>query len=214
MNRPLGSFTVSLLVAALGSPAAAQTQSAEPRPAPVVIVPGGLRASVLATHLSAGNQEFDFTVAGLRAYLDSTKSSDPHLYAQLAPDLEHLESRTTAARVALLAGLGLGVASTIYAFGGRKDCVAPPVTDPAFAEHAAAWGACNDDNMRTTVTFTLIGLGSVIAGGAAWLAITPSRSDLFDLVNKHNRVSHTPLQYRIGYDPTRALAYGTATLIF
>jgi hypothetical protein len=42
------------------------------------------------SHLTVGHQTFDASVAGLRAYLDSIKSTEPKLYAQLAPDVERL----------------------------------------------------------------------------------------------------------------------------
>jgi hypothetical protein len=169
---------------------------------------------VLPSHLSIGNQQFDASLTGFREYLDRTKVSDPRLYTQLAPDLDRLESRAQTARLILVAGLVGGVVSGIYAIGGRKDCPGPIVTDPAFAAKTAAWGTCNDNNMRMTATFTLVGMGSIMAGAVGYWAIGPKRRDILELVNKHNRLSQEPLHIELGFNPTRGFAYGGATIAF
>jgi hypothetical protein len=189
----------------MAGPAAASAPSPLPEPPPDFAPP---------SHLRAGNQLFDVSTAGLRAYLETIRTSDPPLYAQLAPDLEKLESRTRLARVALLTGLGVGLASTLYGIIGGKDCPAPSVDDPHFATSSAAWGACNHDNIRTMTTFGLIGAGAFLAGGLAWAAITPGHSDLLALVNKNNRAGREPLRLDLGYDPAQRLAYGGAALVF
>jgi hypothetical protein len=171
--------------------------------------------TVLPSHLSIGDQQFDASLAGFRAYLETTKVSDTPLYAQLAPDLDRLESRAETARMVLVAGLVGGVASGIYAIAGRKSCPGPAVTDPDFQAKTAAWGACNDDNMRMTTTFAFIGLGSLIAGAVGAWAIGPGRADLLDLVNKHNRLHQEPLRIELGFNPSRGgFAYGGAAVVF
>ena len=60
--------------------------------------------SVVSSHLASGSQLFEETVAGLRAYIDSIKAAEPQLYAQLAPDVEHLESQQATARTVLVGG--------------------------------------------------------------------------------------------------------------
>jgi hypothetical protein len=177
---------------------------------PVVADPVPVRP----THLDIGHQTFDASLTGLRAYLETTKLTNPPLYAQLAPDLERLESRATLARAVLIAGLGLGTVSFIYALVGRRDCTQPSINDPAFSVDTAAWDACNRNNLRTSATFGLLGVGSMFAGSVAWFALTPGRADFFDFVNKHNRLSPEPLNFRVGYDPARRFAYGGATLAF
>jgi hypothetical protein len=222
MKKILLGFRVWLLCALIGnSPSAGAAESppagegAQAARAPAfVTVPIAYGGSALSDHIVMGNQVFETSVAGLRSYLDSIQSTDPRLYVQLNPDLQGLEARRTGARMVLLAGLGVGVASAAYAFLGQKDCHAPLVTDPAFAADSAAWGACNDDNMHKATTFTLVGLGAVIAGAAGWFALTPGRSEYFDFVNKHNRLSPQPLQFQIGYDGARRLATGGAELTF
>jgi hypothetical protein len=220
MKNILVGLRVCLLSALIGSVArAAESPPAgEVRPvapaATFVTAPLVYGGSTLSDHIVVGNQLFETSVAGLRSYLDSIQSSEPQLYVQLNPDLHRLEARQTGARVVFLAGLGVGAASAAYAFLGQKDCHAPLVTDPAFAADSAAWGACNDDNTRKATTFTLLGLGALVAGAAGWLALTPGRSDYFDFVNKHNRLSPQPLQFQIGYDGARRLATGGAGLTF
>jgi hypothetical protein len=166
------------------------------------------------THLSIGNQQFDGSVRGLRAYLETTKATDPKLYAQLAPDLESLEARQTNAMTALAVGAVAGMAAGIFAIMGRSDCPLPAVTDPDFAAKSAAWGACNEDNMQHLMIFGLMGFGAVTAGAIAAWASAPKRSDIMDFVNKHNRLSPDPLHFELGYDPTHQYAFAGASVFF
>ena len=170
--------------------------------------------TVVPSHLRIGDQQFDASVAGFRAYLETTKVSDAPLYAQLAPDLVRLESRFEVARLVLVAGLMGGLVSGIYAFAGGKSCPEPAITEPNFAAKSAAWGACNGDNMRMTSTFAFISLGSFFVGTVGALAIAPGRADLLELVNKHNRLHPQPLRLEIGFNPTQGFAYGRAGVAF
>jgi hypothetical protein len=169
---------------------------------------------VIPTHLAIDDQIYEVSVGGLRAYIESIKATQPQLYAQLAPDVEHLESQRGAAIAVLVAGLAVGVASTIYAFAGRKACPDPSITDPNFAADSAAWGQCNDDNMTHSATFVFVGMAAAAAGGFGAFAIYPSRSQLLEVVNKNNRLSPTPLRLNLGYDPTHQFAFAGATLSF
>src|SRR5262245_13063514 len=63
----------------------------------ILPVPVGSSRTKIPTHLRAGNQYYDASVAGLRAYVDSTKATDPQLYAQLAPEVDALEARANGA---------------------------------------------------------------------------------------------------------------------
>ena len=164
--------------------------------------------------LSIREQYFDATVGGLRGYLETIRSDDPELYARLDPRLSELETRQRAAVAVLVVGVGVGLVSTVYAFAGRKSCASPSVNDPNFAADMDAWGRCNDDNMRTTTTFALVGLGAVLVGGAVSAAIVPWRSDILEIVNEHNRLSREPLRWQLGYDPTHRTAIAGASLAF
>lgn len=171
--------------------------------------------TLLPSHLSIGDQQFDASLAGFRAYLKTAKMTDAQLYAQLAPDLERLESRAETARLVLVVGLVAGLASGIYAIAGNKSCPDPAITNPDFAAKMAAWGACNQDNVRMTETFALISLGAFLAGSVGAWAMGPGRADLLDLVNKHNRLHQPPLHIELGYDPSRrGFAYCGATVVF
>ena len=170
--------------------------------------------TTLASSLTIRGQYFDATVEGLRRYLETIRSNDPQLYAHLDPELSKLESRRNTALAVLLAGVGLGVVSTVYGFAGKKSCASPSVTDPSFAADADAWGRCNDDNMRTTATFTAVGLGAALAGLAISAALFPRRSDIFGIVNEHNRLSHEPLRWQLGYEPIHRTALAGASLSF
>lgn len=180
-------------------------------PSPTPIAEG---APVIPNHLVAGNQIFEANLTGLRAYLESIKGTDPRLYAQLAPDVERLESKRTAARTALVAGVVAGLAAGIYGFAGRPDCQEPSINDPDFAAKSDAWGACNEHNIKMMATFGFIGVGAIAAGAVAAWALAPSRSDLLDVINENNRQSREPLRLQLGYDPSRDFAFAGAALTF
>lgn len=170
--------------------------------------------TVASSHLSIGNQVFEANVGGLRAYIDSIKDTQPQLYAQLAPDVQHLESRQHAALAVLFGGLAVGTASTIYAFASRNSCPEPALSDPNFAADSAAWGTCNQNNDARSATFLVVGLAAAAAGAFGAFAIAPVRSDILEVTNKHNRLSPTPLRLDLGYDPTHQLAFAGAALTF
>jgi hypothetical protein len=165
-------------------------------------------------HLEVGNQVFDGSLSGFRTYLDAKRTTDPQLFAQLDPQVRNLESQVTTAREVLVAGLIVGLVSTVYAFTGRKTCSEPAITDPNFAADSQAWGDCNSDNIDHLAAFTGIGLGAIALGGIAAYAVSPHRSDLLNLVNEHNRLSHEPIRLQLGYDPTSRLALGGVSTAF
>ena len=217
LRSSMASAMASALVATFVGRANAQTQSMEPpmAPPPVTSCTYGTSCTrVLPIRLSTGNQQFDLSVAGLRNYLETTRTTEPQLFGQLAPDLDRLEASATTARVFFIAGLTLGAASLAYAVLGGKTCTSPTVDDPTFGKDIEAWSACNDDDLRMHAEFGLLGLGSLLAGGAAWLALSPSRADLLAFVNKHNRLSRQPLHFEVGYDPARHLSQSGVTLAF
>jgi hypothetical protein len=75
----------------------------------------------------------------------------------LSADVASLESREDTAKVALVGGLAVGLASVIYGVASGDTCTSPEVTDPNFGADAAAWGACNDRNMSKMATFGFLG---------------------------------------------------------
>jgi len=168
----------------------------------------------IPNHLVVGNQIFEADVTGLRAYIESIKATQPQLYAQLAPDVEGLESERTTARTVLAIGVVAGLALGIYGFAGRPDCQEPSLNDPDFAAKSDAWGACNEHNINMMALFGFLGVGAITAGAAGAWAISPSRSDLLEVVNKNNRLSPEPLRLQLGYDPSHQLAFAVASLTF
>ncbi len=165
-------------------------------------------------HLQIGSQQYDASPAGFRAYVETLKAVDPSLYGQLAPDVARLEAKRDTAISALIAGVAVGVASTIYGIASRDTCTGPAVTDPNFGADTEAWGACNDRNLTRMATFSFIGLGAVLVGGVIAWVNQPGRPDIMELVNKHNRLNKQPLQLQIGYDPTQRFAFSGATVSF
>jgi hypothetical protein len=176
--------------------------------ASVPVYSGVQQTYVTPEHLKVGGQVFDASVSGFRAYLDTKRTSDPQLFAALDPKVANLESRVAAGRAVFVVGALVGLGSVGYAIFGRKTCTQPPVTDPSFAADSVAWNACNDDNLRTSATFGLIGVGAFALGGVGWWLLAPKRSDLLDLVNTNNAASHDTMRLQLGYDPTSHLALG------
>ena len=205
MTRLRLSFGVSLLMASVVLPHAAWAQPG------VIVHPYG---GHLPEHLQFGDQHFDASVAGLRAYVDSIKSGDPGLWGQIAPDVASLESRQSSAKAALALGVVAGVATAIYGFASTDNCVGPTLSDPNFGADSATWGACNQRNISKMATFTFLGAGIMVVGGVIAYASSPGRQDLLDVVNKNNRLSKQPLQLQLGYDPVQRFAFSGATVSF
>jgi hypothetical protein len=139
-------------------------------------------------HLAAGGQYFDASPSGFQDYLNSIKTTNPNLFAQLAPDADQLEKQVVLGRTLIAIGMVAGAATTLAGFAA--------------------------DNRTTTETCTLVGAGLLLTGAVAGVAVGPSRDDLVDLVNKHNRLTPPPLQLQLGYDPAQHLASAGATLSF
>jgi hypothetical protein len=119
----------------------------------------------VSEHLRVGHQTFDASVAGLRAYLDTIKSSDPNIYRQFDADVARLESKKTVAEIALLGGVALGVAGFDYwLMGGETG--------------------------RTPIA--ALGIGALLVGSMIALVNWPGRQDLLDVINRHNRVTAPP----------------------
>src|SRR5262249_4100731 len=97
---------------------------------------------VVPTHLEIGNQYFDASPAGFRNYLETIKSSNPQLYAQLSPDVDRLQSQQATAFTLLAVGAVAGIATGVYGFATRSSCVEPPLSDPNFGADSQAWGDC------------------------------------------------------------------------
>jgi hypothetical protein len=206
MTKHAVSFGVALLVAGVVAPRAGRAQAGP--------AASTQEALVIPAHLQAGNQRFDASVSGLRAYLESIHSSDPAVYRKLAPDMARLEAREDTAEAVLVGGIVVGLASAVYGVAARDTCAQPSVTDPNFGADSQAWGACNQRNVSRMATFGALGVGTAIVGGVVAYLTFPRRQDLMDLVNKNNRLSKEPLQWQVGYDPVRRFAFSGATVSF
>jgi hypothetical protein len=210
MTNVRASFRLSLLAAGI---LASRPGHAKADEGPQIQIRAGAKV-VIPQHLQIGNQQFDASVTGLRAYVESIKASDPGLYGQLAPDVAHLELREDIAKGALAGGIVVGLASVIYGFSSGNNCVEPSITDPNFAADTQAWGACNHANISRMATFGFLGVGAMLVGSAVAFATWPKHQELMDLMNKNNRLSKQPLQWQVGYDPTQRAAFTGATVSF
>jgi hypothetical protein len=196
----VGALVFTFAAVAAAPPAAARLRSGQ------VTIP---------THLTVGDNVFEGNFAGLRAYLDMTKITDPALFAQLSPELERLESRVAMGYGIFAVGATVGLAATVYAFVGRTDCPTAQLTDPNFSAAVDRSFACHEQNMRMTLTASLIGLGAVAAGAVGGLAIAPGRSEMMSFVNRHNGLGgREPIRFQLGYDPSRRFAHSGIAFSF
>ena len=205
MTRYRVSIAMSLLIAGVVVPRAGRAQSQTAAYHSTVVIP---------ENLQVGNQRFDASVAGFRAYLETVKSSEPGLYGELAPDVARLEAREDTTKAVLAGGIVVGLASVIYGVAGGDNCTEPSITDPNFAADSQAWGDCNQGNIKKMATFGFLGVGAIIVGGLIAYSSWPRHQELLDLVNKNNRLSKQPLQLQLGYDPTQRFAFSGATVSF
>ena len=166
------------------------------------------------SHLVAGNQIFEATAAGLQAYLASIKTTNPDLFAQLAPDADRLANRVTLAHVLLIGGLAAGTATALYGFVARNSCPEPQLGDPNFAADSEAWGNCNHSNFNRSAALGVAGAGLMLAGIVGWAVAIPSRADVLDVVNKNNRLSPLPMQLQLGFNPADRQTQVGAVLSF
>jgi hypothetical protein len=185
----------------------------DPFPPPAAFTPGD-EAVAPPEHLVIKNQYFDGSVVGLRSYLETIKTTNPQLYAQLSPDTQRLETRRTTAAALIAGGMGAGVLSVLAGLATRSDCHEPSLGDPNFAAETDAWGACDRGNIQHVAVFAAVGFLAAAAGMIGGLVAMPSHQDLLDVVNKHNRLSPDPLRLQVGYDPTLHTAQAGATITF
>ena len=168
-------------------------------------------------HLQSGDAYYDLSVRGLRLRLESLKHTDAANYARLDGELSTLEHRRTASYVLFGVGLLAPLATWgVYsALQSQQSCPPmPPATTPNFEAASAAWYECNRANSEFDVTPFAIGGGVMVAALVSALIVAPKRSDLFEFVNLHNRLTGEPIRWQLGYDPARRSAYAGASVHF
>lgn len=166
------------------------------------------------SNLSIGEQHFDASVPGLRTYLESIRTTNPALYGRLVPEAERLDSRATVGRTALIGGMALGLGLVLTGVFTRQDCASPSVSDPNFDAATATWEACHRDNVDRLQLFTFGGIAAAVTGVLTALVVSPTRQDLFDVVNEHNRASPEALRLQIGYVPGARFPHARLALSF
>lgn len=213
MRTPSSSLAVctglALIASSSGASAHPMAATVAPERSPVAALAMNEMAAptyVVPDHLQVGDMVFDGSLAGFRAYLDTRRTTDPQLFAQLDPQVRQLESRTSSARTVLVLAAVVGLGSIAYAILGQQSCPDPQVTDPNFSAEMQTWSTCSRDNVSHLGIFTGLGVGALAAGGIAWWALSPDRADLMNLVNENNRLGHEPMRLQLGYDPTTRLA--------
>jgi hypothetical protein len=164
--------------------------------------------------LAAGEQYFDGSFSGFRSYLESIKAKDLGLYTQLDPKLARLEGRQTAGVALIVTGIVAPLAGVIIGVAAQKSCHDPSLKDPNYSAAWDDWSKCEDDNRTFAATAIVAGLVIGLAAEIGAYAVSPPRSALLDLVNEHNRLSHDPLRWQVGYNPTSQTAFGQLQLTF
>lgn len=144
-------------------------------PAPPAMMPS---APAAASNFQQGNQYYDGSVSGLSDYMVDLKGQDSRVHAELAADLESIQSKRMwsyiAPAVLAIGGIGLEIA-----------------------------GAGNG-SIPAMATGSLMLLASV---PAYWL-LAPGRSDYLNFINKHNRLRPgSPLKLNMGMLPGTGAVY-------
>jgi hypothetical protein len=175
---------------------------------------GAMTPVTIPARLVVENRSFDASPAGFRRYLETIRWTNPELYWQLSPDVSRLESRALLPARLAIPSFGVAAAATLVTIFLSKDCRRPPVTDPNLSADSAAWQACNHYNLVRLSAVGLPGFAIGLAGVVTTFAINPSRDDIRDLVNRHNRISPRKMQLQIGYEPVRQAASAGVNLSF
>jgi hypothetical protein len=145
------------------------------------------------------------------------KQSDPANYTRLDHALSQLEQRETATYVLLGVGLVAPIATLAVYFASRSDQNCPPMPSartPNYEAATDAWFDCNSAKDQISATPFVVGFGLMAAGVLGAWAVAPTRSDLIDFVNLHNRLTVQPIRWELGYDPPNRAGHAGAALSF
>ena len=158
---------------------------------------------------------FNASTGGFRAYLETMKSDNPALYAQLVPDLEQIERRQAIGNTLVFVTFGVS-AATVLAFCTvlmLDDCRWPPAGDPNHAADVAAAMAC--DRRYELPALAILGVGvALTAAGAATMSALDAEKPLVDLMNKHNRLSPRQMRIQVGWSTNVHAANAGLTFTF
>lgn len=140
----------------------------------------------MPVELRTGNQIYSPTLSGLEDYMNTLRSTRPDLAAKLQPDLDALKTRQTIAQ----AGLITGLASGAYFIGTAITTMTSSTASDAGQAQAKG------DALMTDFA---LGAGLMMAGSFFFMFETPSQSDFFRFLNKHNQLNPSaPLDLRVG----------------
>lgn len=169
-------------------------------------------------HLAVGDQYYDASVRGFRRYLETQRTANPALYAELDPELRGLEDRSKLAIIAGVAG-GLGlVAGTVIPIAMIEDCDSASrfdAADPAALSAMEEDDACRERSMRRVLLGTGVGTGLVVAGLLGAVALRPGRAARLEFINHHNRLNPgAPAKLQLGFSAGPHLARAALTVAF
>jgi hypothetical protein len=169
-----------------------------PTPQPPMPMPS---TAVAPNSFEASGQYYDGTPKGLRKYLETIRSSQPEVYQGLNIDVEILESRQSTSQWLGWGGLGIGgfliIGSATFLSTKKKS----EFTGEEYTE----------TNMGLLAGGAIVALGGTIAG----LIINPSREEMMETINKHNRLSpQKQLKWQLGLQPLTDGTVLSAKLIF
>lgn len=148
-----------------------------------------------ANNIQAGDQLYDGSISGLRSFIDeeykeSTTANNQQIYQKLNSELESLENLNKWSWVSLIAGIGAGTA--LVAIGSSKDCY----------EGRDLLAGEDPNCVNTKNIYLYSGLGLVASGTLLFYILKPSRSDMLNFINKHNKLNkNKPLKWQLGFNP-------------
>jgi hypothetical protein len=174
----LAASSVALLEARA---ARAQAPYIPPPPPPPVGVPA------LPHSFTASGQYYDASLSGVRSFVETYRTIDPQLYAQLDAKASDLEAMRTRGWIVGLTTAGIGAAMVVGGFLLYK----PP-----------AYGSAQTPDFTPLLVGGCIGLPLLVFSYYIGNAFAPGRTDFMDFVNYHNRLNPDhPLTWQLGWNP-------------
>jgi hypothetical protein len=136
---------------------------------------------------TVSGQYYDASLSGVREFVDTYRTTDPQLYAQLDAKASDLEAMRTRGWIVGVTAAAVGVATLVGGFMLYKPPPAGSTQTPDF-----------------TPLYVGAGVGIPLILFSYWIgnAFAPGRTDYMDFVNYHNRLNpNRPLTWQLGWNP-------------
>ncbi len=153
-----------------------------PPPPPVAAVPA------MPHSFTVSGQYYDASLSGVREFVETYRTTDPQLYAQLDAKAADLEAMRTRGWIVGLTTAAVGIGTLVGGIALYK----PP-----------APGSTQTPDFTPVLVAGCVGVPLILLSYYIGNAFAPGRTDFMDFVNYHNRLNPThPLSWQLGWNPT------------